>query len=292
MMEKMSKEQALSYVDALMEDVTVPLDKQSLEMHNQYDSSAGQSTVNVSNVNNAEQHTAGAPSPGRAEKEMVRDVNVTPNLVAGNGVANVEGGASPIPSGLVSDFNVEEINEINSLKKESSMANKTQILGDRILSKLQNGGMVKTSAEQLLEKLSAEELETVGMIKEAADAHYQDYVTAWAAGFAKKAEQIEDVMESAGIGPEEAEEVLNEVAQEDPELIMPDEEGEGDEEVAPEEIEMLEQLADELAEAGVTPEELEELKEEIAAEDGATLDAMPKEASERKASLKAILNSL
>ncbi len=293
-MDKMSNEQALAYVDALLDSSDVAMDKQALEsaIPGVAGAPAGTKKVDVTKNENPRTATEGQLAEGSFAKEKHQDVKDS------SGGSQVEGGVSNRDGDVASnvltegDFNATTVDKITKISQEINMS-KTQELGNRIMSKLQkNAGLNKSAEEEMFEKLSAEDQHNVLMFKEAADAHYQDYITAFGAGFAKKAEQIEDIVESTGASPEEAEAALDEIAAEDPEMIMPEEEGG---ELGGDELAALDQLADELAEAGVTPEELESIKEEIAAEEGAGLEdklAYEQNMSDRRSTVKDILNQL
>ena len=169
------------------------------------------------------------------------------------------------------------------------------------------GGTV--AVQKALEKKEAE-IANEAFLKEAADAAYHDFVTSYQLGLIKRAEDEEAIQEALGINPEEAAGLLDEVATEEPEAVMPAEEmpaeAMGEElpaEAMGEELPaeaMGEELPAEamgeeggideeallaaLVEAGVTPEELEQAVSEVGAED----EAMQVQAAEQEQRMEAI----
>lgn len=137
-------------------------------------------------------------------------------------------------------------------------------------------------ANSLMHTISLLNFEEPEISKEASEAPEVDekvlnsflaYNAGFERGLQKKAEDINDVVES-GIVPDEeqAAALLDATAVQDAEAVLP-EEAQPEANIAPEDAAALEQLATELDAAGITPEELMEAQaqvEAIKAETGAT----------------------
>ena len=292
-MQKLSHEKALEHINALMNKVSAEKEA-ALEDAEQNGAipgePAGTEQIPVTTDNNPEKkEEIKDPSEGAFAAEKHQDLKDSTDGDQVEGMAeNKDGRANPVHT----DFNAGSIDKESG---EKLMENTDKVLAHaaKIEEKLN-----KVAAQQPLdgfEKLSAEEREAL-LFKQAADAHYMDYVQSFAAGMAKKAEDIEAVSEAKGMPPEAAAQVLDEVAAENPELVVPDEgevpaEGggvEGEGELSPEDAAILEEVANALQEQGVSPEELAQAAAEVEAEDG----GVEKAASDRHEWLKSIVRAI
>jgi len=193
------------------------------------------------------------------------------------GAEAIEGAEEEKPSYIEAEKMkvAEEQTMLNEMKR-------AQELGNKILEKY---AARQEKSEEGQEK-TAEEQELETLIKQAADEAYHEFVTSYQAGLLKRAEDEAAVQEALGVSPEEASAMLDEVAMESPEAVLPAEEAMPEEAAGDEVTE--DELLDALVEMGVTPEELEEAAGEVAAEDA----AMEVEASDRKDVLKDLVRTL
>lgn len=296
MLQKMSNEKALNHLDVLMGKVSMA--KASADLEDAAENGvipgtpAGTEEIPVTKdtepCNKDEEKN---PAEGEFSAEKHQDLK---DSTGGDEVedteANKDGKADPVAT----DFNADSIDK-ESGEKSMNEKNRVLALGAKINEKLEKKASEAPKGGFDLEKLSAEEQEAVLLFKQAADAHYIDYVESFAKGMQKKAEDVEAIMEAKGIPEEEAVATLDEIAAEDPSLVIPEEAGaeevgvEG--ELSPEDEAMLVELASELEAAGVTPEELAAAVEGVDAEDAAAVD-VEKVASGRHEQLKAIVRKV
>jgi len=180
-------------------------------------------------------------------------------------------------------------------------AARAERLGSRILqfiSNMQDTGIQKTAAEEIAQADSA--------VIQA----FLDFNAGFKRGMEKKAQDVSELVAS-GIVPDEqaAADILEGVAAESPEAVLP-EEAQPEAAVTPEQEQMISELADamvaegvgvedlveaaqtvqELQDAGVSPEEIVEAAQEIGAEDQAA--EAEKVAAERKAMAKDKLSQI
>jgi len=293
MMQKLSHEKAIDHIDAMMNKVTISKEASALEDADKNGvipgTAAGTEKIPVTKCDNPDTKCEEKnPAEGEFSSEKHQDVKESTDGVGTEEMkANSDGNADPVAT----DFNAESIDKKSG---ENSMNEQTRIsaLGAAIREKMSKTAEV---AEDInFEKLSAEDQEAVILFKQAADMHYMDYVESFAAGMQKKAEDVAAVMEGEGVPEEVATETLDDIAAENPELVIPAEEGgeapaEGGEgELSEEDAAMLEELANQLEAEGVTPEELAEAVAAVDEEDG----QVEKMASDRHEQLKAIVRSV
>jgi len=293
MMRKMSNENALAHLDDLMSGVS--MSKEAADALEDAAANgvipgnpAGTEKIPVT-VDNSPENKEEIKNPAEGEFDAEKHQNLkdsTGGVSVEDMAANSNGNAEPVAT----DFNA------GSIDKKSGEQTMTQVQkkGDAI-----NALLDKRAAEaEGMPKLSAEEQEQALLFKKAADSHYVDYCNSFAAGMLKRAEDMAAVQEARGVSEEEAAEVLDELATENPELIIPEEGEEGaiDElaaedaglaDLSPEDAAMLEELASELEAQGVTPEELAALAAEVDEE-----DAVEKVAADRNETLKGLIRNL
>jgi len=178
-------------------------------------------------------------------------------------------------------------------------AARAERLGARILQFISN--MQGAQSPSGIEKTAAE---AIANADPAVIQAFLDFNAGFQRGLEKKAQDMAEVMES-GVAPseEDASALLDAVAVEDPEAVLP-EEAQPEAEVSPEQEQMITELADamvaegvkvedlveaaqtvqELQDAGVSPEEIVQAAQEIGTEDQAA--ETEKVAAERKALAK------
>ena len=278
MMQKLSNDSALGHMDALMNKVSVAKTASSLEEVGDTGGVAGcpAGTYKIPLAKDSDacdKKEEVNPAEGTFASEKHQDLKDSTDAEEVEDMAeNTDGDPAEVPT----DFNVSSIDKKSGEKrmKEQERVNRQ---GQAILAKLPNNGVNE------FEKLSAEDQEAAILFKEAADEHYMDYVSSYAAGMQKKAEDVEALMEAQGLPAEEAEAVLDDVATDDPSLVIPEEEEEmeegmeGMEGMEEGDMEMLSELANELEAAGVTPEEVAQAVAEIEEEEGGMEEGMEEE---------------
>ena len=292
MMQKMSHEKALEHIDALMGKVSIEKEAAPLEDAEKNGvipgTPAGTETIPVKKeVNPDDKKEVKNPSEGEFASEKHQDLK---DSTDGDEVEDMTPNANGNPNPVATDFNAGPIDK-KSGEEIMDENIRLQALGQEINSRLD-----KQAAEMELdgfEKLSAEEQEALLIFKEAADMHYADYLASYAAGMQKKAEDVQTVMDAKGVDEPTAEATLNDIAANNPELVIPaDEEGEAPAEeggdLSGDDEALLEELANELEAAGVTPDELAAAVAELSEEKGAP-EEVEKTASDRKHLLKAVL---
>ena len=350
-MQKISNEQALTFIDSFLTEVKEEKTAEESPITVSTSDTGGEAAGTVpasveGSMDNSPDKTKdeeGKPTQGAFGKEKSQDMNgaiptigvedtasennekVDNERAAGDfGQEAIEGTKEETPSYIEAEKMkvAEETDMINELKRAQGLSN-------AILAKLAEEAPAaeKTAkVEKTAEEKLAEEVE--GLLKEAADEAYHDFVTSYQAGLLKRAQDEAAVQEALGIAPEEASSLLDEVAAEDPEAVMPAEEGIPAEAIAEEGLpaeamaeegipaeapveEMPAEMAPEMApemgpemggeegideeallqalvEAGVTPEELEAAVGQVGAEDA----SMQVEAAERQSVLKDLIRSL
>jgi len=292
MMQKLSNLKAIEHMDALMGKVSISKEAAALEDAEKNGVIAGEPagteqipvTKDAEPCNKKEVPTA----EGAFASEKHTDIKESTGGVEVEDVAaNADGKADPVPT----DFEAGSIDK-ESGEKIMSEQKRIQALGSKISEKLEKKASENQQGE--FEKLSEEK--ALVAFQGIADAHYADYIQSFAAGMQKKAEDVQAIVDAKGVPQEDAAATLEEIAAEDPSLVIP----EGDEaalaeealagEGAPagegglseEDIAMLEELASELEAAGVTPEELAAVVEEVNNEDGAAMEEEIPEAEVEK----------
>ena len=290
MMQKMSNEKALTHLDSFMGKVAVAKEAalEDAEANGVIPGEpAGTEKIPVTKDNDACNQTEEKASSGAFAAEKKQDLK---DSTGGEEVEdmkeNTDGSVADVPP---TDFNAGSIDKKSG---ENSMTEQERLarLGGAIQERL---GKTASEEAYAFEKLSAEDQEAVIMFKQAADAHYIDYVDSFAAGMQKKAEDIQAVAEAKGIPPEEAAAVLDDIAAEDPSLVIPSEEGEEEGDLSPEEEAQLEELAQALEAEGVTPEELAAAVSDVAEEDApGDVEKTAALMQERHESLKNIVRNL
>jgi len=280
MMTKMSNEKALEYIERFMNKVSVAKESAELEDADKNGAipgePAGTVEVPVTKDSSPENKTETVnPAEGEFAAEKHEDLKDSSD---GTQVEEMKANKDGLAEPVATDFNAGSIDK-ESGEKNMKEQERLQKLGKKIMEKVSSAksqAPAKDQAPVEFEKLSAEEQAAVVEFKKVADAHYMDYVQSFAAGMQKKAENIQAVADAQGVPPEEAEAILDEIAAEDPSLVIPEEGGEmGEGELSPEDAALLEELASELEAAGVTPDELATAIAEMAEEEGA---AVPEEA--------------
>ena len=289
MMRKMSSEKAVEHIDFILGKVSEAKSDAVLGDATKTDvvpgTPAGTTAGPVSSVDTSDnQNQPEKPKEGEfsAEKEKALkegEVGVGVEGAAANGDGHAE---AEVPT----DFGAGPINKKSGEGIMSEQA-RIQALGAKIEEKL----MGKSASAYGLDKLSAEETAALQDLEKLAQAHYEDYMESFYAGMAKKAEDVDAVVNAKGVDPETASDVLDEAAQENPELVIPEGGDEdGGEELSPEDEAQLAELADQLEAQGVTPEELASAVADVADEDSG--EGVAKAASERQQVLKDIVRGV
>jgi len=292
-MEKISNETALSHVNDLLSKVAI--EKTAIEFAADRNEVPGQPIETTEPAvekkdSNPTNHTEGGAQEGAFLAEKSQDVKDSsgglqiedPGAELKEGDM-LDGKADTGDIGVTGISNIETISKkvdnstINNKKAGETDMKRIDALGSKILEKLNKKASEREDTG--FEKLSAEQQEEVLLFKEAAQKSYLEYMDSFVAGFSKKAEDMAAIQEATGASPEEAEAVLNEIAAEDPSLLLPEEgmseegipaegmpaeSGELDpetmaalEDMSEEEVAQLIEVAEEMEANGVTPEELE-----------------------------------
>ena len=266
-MTKLSNEKALTHLDGLMNKVSIAKEAAALEDAEKNGVIPGTPagteeipvTKDASPCNKEEVPTA----EGQFAAEKHTDLKDSTDGDEVEDMADNSDGSAAVVS---TDFGAGSIDKESGETKMNEQK-RIESLGAKISKKLEKKAAEASPAEAF-EKLSAEDKEAVVAFQTVADAHYSDYMTSFAAGMHKKAEDIEAVMDAKGVSEEEAADTLEEIATEDPSLVIPEGPAEEMGDMDPEDVAMLEELANELEAAGVTPEELAEIVAEVEAEGG------------------------
>jgi hypothetical protein len=317
-MNKISNEQALSFIDSFLTEVKEEKTAEESPITVSTSDTGGEAAGTIpasveGSVDNSPEKTKdeeGKPQQGSFGKEKSQDMDgAIPTIGVEDAAA--ENNEKVDNERAAGDFNQEAIEgeqeekpsyiEAEKMKvaEEINMKNeleRAQNLSNAILAKIAGEVPASAAVEKTAEEQEAEQVEA--FIKQAADEAYHDFVTSYQAGLLKRAQDEAAVQDALGVSPEEASGLLDEVAAEDPEAVMPAEEEipmEGEEEGIDEEA-----LLEALVEAGVTPEELEAAVAEVDAEE-APMEEVPAEAApmeveasdaERKEILKDFVRSL
>jgi hypothetical protein len=230
-MHKTSNEQALGFIDSFLGKIA--FEKKAADRGGTEDVEAkdvggypaGTEKANVccrTDGVSAEERT----NPQEGEFGREKDSDYAEAIPNGQS-ATSKGSANKAPSrpqGVTGDFNTQDAS-MNKESEERFMANEMQRarrLGDKILEKVAALGRVP-QAEKL--------------VKTAADQAYVDFVESYKLGLAKRAEDEKAVKDSLGVDDDTASKMLDDVAAEDPDSVMPADgdasEPDGDEGAAP-----------------------------------------------------------
>jgi hypothetical protein len=299
-MQKLSNEKALTFIDSFLTKIAVEKAAEESPINATSKDTGGEPAGTVpakveGTVNTAPDKTKDEEKAkeGTFGKEKSGDLDASPGTnVEDSGAENNVSrdnervstgdiGGGPVESAKIDTPSAVEAQKLK-VAEELTMVNefqRAQRLGNAILSKvaarLESTPKVEpqVAVEPQEEKTAEEQI----MAKVAEEA-YHDFVLSYQMGILKRAQDEAELQQALGISPEEASGMLDEIAMEDPEAVMPAEVVSADE--IPEEAVAgggdEEQLLAALAEAGVTPEELEAAIAEVETEDAAgAVDAVP-----------------
>lgn len=209
---------------------------------------------------------------GTFGKEKQKDMFVGGTQADSEAATNKDGsavapGAGQWPNSLDADESVNEgenmikVDEVHKIARAEYLGN--QILG-RVSQLRKQASQYEDNDGLFITKLAAQSPEMAQHVALSFDSYARGFVR----GMQKKAEDMVETLDSGVVeNPEEAEAILNDIAAQNPEAVMPEEAmaeaGAVDGSLSPDEEGQLEELAAALAESGVTPEQVVEAAQQV-----------------------------
>jgi hypothetical protein len=285
MLNKVSNEKALSFIDSFLGKVTEKKAEESpITVKSSDIGGANLAGTVAAKVGGTTDTSNGKPNKeekakeGAHGKEKAADLSAAIPTTAADSSAAVNNESKDKERASTGDFGAEPTNdggkdlakEIMNSKaaEEQVMQNemkRAENLGNKILQK------VAASRQQPAPAAPAAQAPAKGnLIKQAADEAYHDFVLSYQYGLLKRAEDEAAIQQALGLQPEEASGMLDEVAAEDPNAVLPPEAMEGGAGGGAEEAgePAAQELVEALQQLGISPEELEQAITEVDAEGG------------------------